>query len=168
MRLLLIASVLIHSLLFASRAALAGELNIDIDIPQLNVAEYHRPYFALWVEDEKGQNSAHLQLWYDGETRWLHHMRRWWRRVGRDATLPIDGVTGATRGPGGYQLTFNSKNSELSKLAPGKYDLVIEVSREVGGRELIRMPFEWPINNARTETAAGEIELGNITLTLNP
>lgn len=168
MRLLIIASVLFHSLLLISPATQASELKIDINIPQLNVAEYHRPYTALWVEDETGQNAAHLQFWYDGETRWLHHMRRWWRRVGRDATLPIDGVTGATRGPGDHQLTFNSANSELSKLAPGKYDLVIEVSREVGGRELIRMPFVWPIQNVQTEKATGEIELGNITLTLTP
>ena len=48
-----------------------------------------------------------LAVWYDvrtktnnpeGEgTKWLKDMRQWWRRGGRDLSVPIDGVTSATR-----------------------------------------------------------------------
>ena len=37
----------------------------------------------------------------------------------------------------------------LAKLAPGKYKLVVEAVREVGGREAVRIPFEWPIKAAQ-------------------
>ena len=30
--------------------AYSAELNLSVEIPQLNVAEYHRPYEAVWVE----------------------------------------------------------------------------------------------------------------------
>jgi hypothetical protein len=31
-----------------------------------------------------------------------------------------------------------------AKLAPGDYTLVVEAAREVGGRELVKIPFSWP------------------------
>ena len=30
--------------------ALAADLRVQVEIPQLDVAEYHRPYVALWIE----------------------------------------------------------------------------------------------------------------------
>ena len=30
--------------------AYAAELNLSVEVPQLNVAEYHRPYVAIWLE----------------------------------------------------------------------------------------------------------------------
>lgn len=32
--------------------AAAAQLEISVEIPQLAVAEYHRPYVAVWVERE--------------------------------------------------------------------------------------------------------------------
>ena len=49
-----------------------------------------------------------LALWYDLDNpkdegdKWLKDIRQWWRRVGRDVEVPIDGVTSATRAPGGW------------------------------------------------------------------
>jgi hypothetical protein len=40
--------------------------------------------------------------------------------------------------------------------------------REVGGREAVRLPFEWPIKSAQRETAKGSKELGAVALALNP
>ena len=33
----------------ASANAMAADLALKLDIPQLNVAEYHRPYIAAWL-----------------------------------------------------------------------------------------------------------------------
>src|SRR5690606_12851409 len=84
----------------------AGNMNIAIEIPRLDVAEYHRPYVALWVAQENHQVAMDLAVWYDLEMKdsegekWLKDMRQWWRRSGRSKVMPIDGVSGATRAPG--------------------------------------------------------------------
>jgi hypothetical protein len=31
-------------------AAQAGTLELSVEIPKLTVAEYHRPYLAIWIE----------------------------------------------------------------------------------------------------------------------
>jgi hypothetical protein len=45
---------------------------------------------------------------------------------------------------------------------------VVEAVREVGGREALRIPFEWPIKAAKREAVKGSKELGAVALTLNP
>ena len=50
MRLLLTAAMST----LAAGSAVASEASISIDIPRLNVAEYHRPYVAFWLESEDG------------------------------------------------------------------------------------------------------------------
>ena len=39
--------------------AYAAELEVSVEIPKLNVAEYHRPYVAIWLEgaDQKVASS---------------------------------------------------------------------------------------------------------------
>ena len=69
-------------------------------------------------------------------------MRTWWRKSGRTLNNPVSGITGATRAPGPQKISFTPK--QIGKLAPGSYELVVEASREAGGRELLRMPlFGW-------------------------
>ena len=51
---------------------------------------------------------------------------------------------------------------------PGQYALVVEAVREVGGREAVRIPFEWPIKSHKRESVKGAKELGAVALTLNP
>ncbi|MCD6061273.1 MAG: hypothetical protein K0S16_1584, partial [Moraxellaceae bacterium] len=78
--------------------ALAADLNVKVEIPNLKVAEYHKPYVATWIEREDNSVAAHLAVWYDikmknkeGE-KWLKDMRQWWRRGGSALTQPVDGV----------------------------------------------------------------------------
>jgi hypothetical protein len=44
---------------------------------------------------------------------------------------------------------------------------MIEAAREVGGREVLSMPFKWPVNEVTTVKVQGEKELGKIILTIN-
>jgi len=76
------------ALLLATASAGAAELSVSVDIPRLNVAEYHRPYVAIWLEPEQGAPTT-LAVWYDIKLRdsegekWFKDMRQWWRRDGR-------------------------------------------------------------------------------------
>ncbi len=40
----------------------AAELNVSLQIPALNVAEYHRPYVAVWLENDNQQFVANLSV----------------------------------------------------------------------------------------------------------
>jgi hypothetical protein len=151
--------------------ASAADLSLNLEIPNLPVAEYHRPYVAVWVEGADQAIAANLAVWYNlrgDHTKWLPDLRQWWRRGGRDLKVPADGVTGATRPAGQHILKFDAKQSPLKDLAPGQYALVVEAAREVGGREAVRIPFEWPIKKQQTATGQGSKELGAVALTLNP
>jgi hypothetical protein len=151
--------------------ATAADLSVSVEIPQLEVAEYHRPYVAIWVESADQAIAANLAVWYQvrgDHTKWLPDLRQWWRRGGRDLKVPVDGLTGATRPVGQHLLKFDAASAPLADLKPGKYELVVEAVREVGGREALRIPFEWPIKKAKREAAKGTKELGAVALQLNP
>ncbi|WP_149499626.1 DUF2271 domain-containing protein [Roseiconus lacunae] len=153
----------------------AADLTVNVEIPRLDVSEYHRPYVAIWIQTPERKVAANLAVWYqqsagaDGKgEKWLPDLRQWWRRSGRGLEMPVDGISGATRPAGKHELSFDGKGKHLSKLKPGKYTLVIEASREVGGRELVEIPFQWPAKSQATETRRGEEELGSVSLKLTP
>lgn len=154
--------------------AQAADMTVKVEIPRLNVAEYHRPYVAVWIEGPDQAVASNLAVWYDMKlkdnegTKWLKDMRQWWRRTGRELTMPVDGVSGATRAAGEHRMTFTEGKAPLAKLPAGQYQLVVEAAREVGGRELLRLPFQWPPKAAQTLAVKGEHELGAIALDLKP
>lgn len=160
---------------FAATPAVAAGIDVTITIPRINAAEYHRPYVAVWLEQPGAPTAKTLAVWYDGEkkknegTKWLRDLRSWWRKAGRSATIPADGISGATRAPGPQKLAFVAGKGGLTGLHPGNYELVVEAAREVGGREMVRLPFTWPAaGEARTVTATGATELGAVTATIKP
>lgn len=155
--------------------AQAADVAVSVQIPQMKVAEYHRPYVAVFVEGAGGRHAANLAVWYMSKdtseghgTKWLPDLRQWWRRSGRTLEVPVDGVTGPTRPAGTHELGFDDSHPELSKLAPGEYTLVVEAVREVGGRELLKIPFSWPVKAAQSGRAQGSSELGAVSLRLTP
>lgn len=149
-----------------STQAVANELTVNIEIPKIPVAEYHRPYVGVWIEGEGIKQN--LAVWYqldrDGED-WLKDIRQWWRKLGRSETFPVDGVSGATKAPGTHSLILKEGTAPLGNLKPGKYTLYVEAAREVGGRELLQIPFEWP--STRSGEAQGKSELGKVSLIIS-
>lgn len=145
--------------------ALAADLNVSVTIPRLNVAAYHRPYVAVWIERPDNTAVRTLAVWYEVSNvaegkDWLKDMRTWWRRGGRALTLPADGVSSATRAPGTHQVRV--PGARLSNLPAGDYVLVVEAARELGGREAVRVPFTW--GRANTARASGSTELGAVSV----
>mgnify|MGYP003346358509 CR=1 FL=1 len=102
--------------------ALAADLNVKVEILRLNVAEYHRPYVAMWIERADQSPVQTLAVWYDAKnkegegTKWLKDMRQWWRKAGRDLQMPADGISGATRAPGEHTVTFTDGKAPLATL----------------------------------------------------
>jgi hypothetical protein len=163
-----------HSLLLtlplASSWAVGAELSVKFELPRLNVAEYHKPYVAIWIERADQTVASNLAVLYDlklknreGE-KWLKDLRTWWRKAGREATMPIDGVSGATRPPGAHTMKFDGARHGLDKLPAGDYTLVVEASRESGGREVVKLPFNWAGKGKAAASAAGKDELGAVSL----
>ena len=154
--------------------AVGAELAVKFEIPQLNVAEYHRPYVAMWLESAAQPAVTNLAVLYDVKkkdnagVKWVKDLRTFWRKSGRDMTLPMDGVSGATRATGEQKMSFGPAVNQIDKLPAGDYQLVIEAAREAGGRELVRVPFKLPLAGKQTLSARGKEELGAVTLQINP
>jgi len=163
----------------------AAELSVTLAIPKLDVAEYHKPYVAIWIENNSTKAVTNLAVWYDADMRnnegekWLKDMRQWWRRSGRTLQMPVDGVTGATKGPGEHSLQLRFGTKPLHELDEGDYTLRAEAAREVGGREVLNLPFSWPLNSSANDanrtkgggisvTQSGTEELGSVTLRIQP
>ena len=140
---------------------LAADLNLKVELPRIAVAEYHKPYVAVWLEKAADQSFAgNLAVWYDlkkrdnGGAKWLKDMRSWWRKSGRDLQTPIDGVTAATRAPGEHVLALSSakglaarrvfthvvKNSAPQILTV----LGLQFGFQLGGSVLVEAVFSWP------------------------
>ena len=162
---------LVLTLPLVSGWAMAADLSVKFDLPQLNVAEYHKPYVAIWLERADQSVAANLAVLYDlkkdaaGE-KWVKDLRTWWRKAGRDAKFPLDGVSGATRPAGSQTMKFDGAKHGLDKLPAGDYKLVVEASREAGGRELVKVPFTWTGKGNVAANAAGKEELGAVALEL--
>lgn len=162
------------SLPLASASTMAAELALKLDVPQLNVAEYHRPYIAAWLENADQKVVANLAVLYDvrkkdnGGAKYLKDVRQWWRKVGREVEMPVDGVSGATRAPGEFTLNLPVAKSGMDKLPAGQYQLMVEVAREAGGREVVKVPLQWPPKSAQSLSAQGKEELGAVVVQLKP
>ena len=168
-----------HSLALAALPLLSGwavgaDLAVKFDLPVLNVAEYHKPYVAIWIEQGDATVASSLAVLYDvrkkdnAGLKWVKDLRQWWRKAGRDVALPADGLSGATRGSGEQTLQFGPARTQFDRLPAGDYKLVIEATREAGGRELVRIPFSLPVKAAHSASASGKEELGAVSLKLTP
>lgn len=147
----------------------ASQAKLEVTLPQLDVAEYHKPYLAVWIEDSK-RKATQVAVWYDVEMRegkgkeWLKDLRQWWRRGGRSLDMPYDGLTSATKGPGDYSIDAQL-NEALAALPEGEYTLRVEASREVGGREVLSLPFTLPLSAASLPVEVkGNSELERVVL----
>lgn len=161
-------SVLASGAALAAGPAAAATAEITVTVPRIDIAAYHKPYVAVWLQRTGAPNGRTLAIWYDfdnrenGGQKWLHDVRTWWRKSGRDLKLPPDGTTGATRAPGPQKIS-----ADLGALAPGAYEIAVEAAREDGGHELVTVPFVWHGQAARA-AAAGKSELGPISISIRP
>lgn len=152
----------------------AASLAIEVEIPRIDVAEYHRPYVAVWLQSADRKTVRDIAVWYDYKMpkeegkKWLKDLRQWWRMSGRSQDEPADGVTGATQAAGKHSIEVAATHAALADLPAGDYEVVVEASREKGGREVLRLPLAWPAGQAATAQAQGDSELGRIQAIITP
>lgn len=156
----------------AVQPASAQEMTVSVEIPRLRVAEYHNPYVVIWIEDANGRAVRTLDVWYDIDLRgddpkkWLPDMRTWWRRAGRSLEMPANGISAPTKAPGTHKRIYKQGSRPLGNLPAGNYKLQVEAAREVGGRESVSIPFQWPPKPGSSATVRGKSELGAVRLDL--
>lgn len=51
-------------LLLCATSALANESWVEVEIPQIDVAEYHRPYVAIWFQNQTTNEVHNIAVWY--------------------------------------------------------------------------------------------------------
>jgi hypothetical protein len=155
---------LVAAVLFCCGSALAQpELEIQIELPKIDTGSYHRPYVAVWIEDEQQQPVRLVEAWLE-KPDWIKDLRRFWRKLGRGEPQLVDAKTGATKGPGHYKVRWDGKNEQGEAVAAGTYVVFVEAAREQGGRNLAKQEFSWDGSAVQIEIAAST-ELGKIQLT---
>lgn len=138
---------------------------IEYEIPALDVAEYRRPYLAVWITNSEGKSIRQLHILGDS-SRWLRELRSWWRKVGRADDSLVDALAGATRKPGRYTITWDGRDAYGNSVMQGNYELHIEAAREHGEHETLVLPFT--LNGKNLErTVEGSKEIGRVRLTLH-
>jgi len=150
------------ALVYSDDVMAKDKLQIDLSLPDLNVNPYHRPYVAVWLETQDRKYVTTIALWAD-DMEWYKDLRQWWRKAGR-SKQPYDSVTGATKKPGKYQITWSGKDAYGNAVQSGTYVLKIEASREEGGREFLKTKIT--INEQGQLTLAGKKELGPIAVNI--
>jgi hypothetical protein len=67
-----------------------------------------------------------------------------------------------------HEVSFTGAKYDLNSLPAGQYTLVAEAAREAGGREVVRVPFQWPPKAPQSAQAKGDHELGTVSVELKP
>ena len=121
------------------------ELAVDLEIAPQQGYRYHRPYVAVWVEDEGGKPVRTLSAWVNTSgrgPRYIRELRRWFtmERDQEDAGGPdlIATVSSATRLPGQYTVTWNGRDDRGNVVEQGTYRVIIEAAREHGSYQLMQ------------------------------
>ena len=133
------------------------ELLIDIELPRFE-GRSHRPFVAVWVEDEAGKPVRQLALWYN-KARWLPELRAWYNLNTDDAVS----IASATRSPGQYTLAWDGKDDGGQFVKQGKYTILIEAAREHGSHQLIHQTMDFN-GKTKQQPLNGNVEIASAAL----
>jgi len=133
---------------------------VDLKIPEHDVADYRRPYVAAWISDTD-RNLVRILLLAGDSSRWMEENYYWQRRVGRTAGSLIDAISEPTRKPGDYTLTWDGFDYEGTAVPAAPYILNIEAAREHGDHQLERVEIEFG-DTPFSKTLPTGAELGTI------
>lgn len=136
------------------------ELLINFELPQFE-GRSHRPFVAVWVEDEKGTPVRSLALWYN-KPRWLPELRDWYA-IQRSSNVDVTSITSATRSPGAYSIRWDGKDDSGQFVKQGKYTICIEAAREHGTYQIIRQAMDFN-GKAKQLTVPGNVEIATAAL----
>ena len=142
------------------------ELAVNLELAQIDSPRYHRPYLAVWVEDENHVAVRTIAVWFN-KMRYLPELKAWYRddqtRTGAGGADILGTVSSATRSPGKYTLKWDGKDNAGKVVKPGKYTICVESAREHGGSAFLHEEMEFGAKPLQHTFEAGS-ELGAVTL----
>lgn len=136
-----------------------ASFKLDFELARASGRRYHRPYVAVWIENEDEVPVRTLVLWLqEGKgSRWYRDLKRWYRldraRMEENDLNLIKTISEATRPSGKYSATWDGKDDNGEFVKQGTYTLLIEVVREKGTYQLSKAKLE-----IGTEAFKGELE----------
>ncbi len=139
------------------------ELDVDIELAQIGSFRVHRPYIAVWIEDENHAPIRTLALWF-GKMRYLEELSSWYRAAQRvNGEQIIRTVSSPTRSPGKYTLKWDGKDDRGNFVKAGQYFVCVEAAREHGTHQIQRQEVDF---NGKPQqlNMSGGTELGATTL----
>jgi hypothetical protein len=123
----------------ATTAAGAMQLRIDFTFAAAG-DRVENPYIAVWIEDSSGALLRTISVWFsDRKSKYLDELKRWYTvDDGGRADGAIDTVSGGSRTPGSYTVSWDGTDGTGAAVTAGDYFVCIEAAREHGPYELVR------------------------------
>lgn len=142
------------------------ELAVTIELRLIEGYRVHRPYIAVWIEDESHAPVRTIALWF-GKYKYLNELRAWsreesMRSVSEDTHI-MNSVSSATRPPGKYTFRWDGKDDFGKLVRAGKYTVMIEAAREHGTYQLIHQEIDFN-GSPRQFQLTGDVEIESATL----
>ncbi len=136
------------------------ELLISLELSQIE-GRSHRPFVAVWVEDEKHVPVRQIALWYN-KPRWLRELRDW-NNTQQNTSFDATSIASATRSPGSYTLKWDGKNDQGQYVKQGKYTICIEAAREHGTHQFMEQTMDFN-GKFKQQPLNGNVEIANAAL----
>jgi thiamine biosynthesis lipoprotein len=122
------------------------ELTVSLELSLIEGMRVHRPYVAVWIENENHAPVRTISLWF-GKYKYLNELRAWSRdessRSTSEDTHILNSVSSATRPPGKYTFQWDGKDDAGNPVKAGKYIVLIEATREHGTYQLLHEEMEF-------------------------
>jgi thiamine biosynthesis lipoprotein len=122
------------------------ELTVSIELSLIEGYRIHRPYVAVWIEDENHAPVRTISVWF-GKYKYLNELRAWSRdestRSTSEDTHILNSVSSATRPPGKYTFQWDGKDDAGNLVKVGKYNVMIEAVREHGSYQLLHQEMDF-------------------------
>jgi FAD:protein FMN transferase len=142
------------------------ELTVTIELSLIEGYRVHRPYVAVWIENEAQAPVRTIAVWF-GKYKYLHELRAWSRAEGMRSTSEdtniLNSVTSATRPPGKYTFRWDGKDDSGNLVKAGKYTVMIEAVREHGSYQLMHQDIDFN-GSPKQFHLPGDVEIASATL----
>ena len=151
----------------------ADQLQLQLQLPD-HGAGSKRPFVSVWLQNSSGLHQQILLL--GDQPRWYNELRSWWRLFKQQLPAgPLeqqqqqiqqlaDQWAGATRKAGPHHFQWVARLANGTPLPPGPYQLMVEIAREGGGREQLKLPLHWPLPAGQIIQAHGKQEVALVQL----
>ena len=142
------------------------ELDVTIELSLIEGFRVHRPYVAVWIENENHAPVRTITLWF-GKYKYLNELRAWSRiesqRSTSEDTHVMNSVSSATRPPGKYSFKWDGKDDFGNPVKAGKYTVMIEAVREHGSYQLMHQDMDFNGSPKQVQLPGG-VEIASATL----